>query len=50
MCLCIVLFQIYGISHPVRFIHQNECYCYPNNSELEINQSCSCVSEVITDY
>jgi len=28
-------------------MHQNECYCYPNNSELEANQSSSCVSEVI---
>ncbi|XP_022160904.1 uncharacterized protein LOC111027007 isoform X2 [Myzus persicae] len=33
--------EIYGISRPIRFIHQNECiYCYPNNSELETNHSC----------
>ncbi|KAE9540095.1 hypothetical protein AGLY_005347 [Aphis glycines] len=38
--------EIYGISHPIRFIHQNECiYCYPNNSELETNHCNSCVSQ-----
>ncbi|KAL4089566.1 hypothetical protein QTP88_024583 [Uroleucon formosanum] len=38
--------EIYGISHPIRFIHQNECiYCYPNNSELETNHHSSCASE-----
>ncbi|XP_026806114.1 uncharacterized protein LOC113549140 isoform X2 [Rhopalosiphum maidis] len=37
--------EIYGISHHIRFIHQNECiYCYPDNSELETNHCSSCVS------
>lgn len=38
--------EIYGISHPIRFIHQNECiYCYPINSELETNHCSGCVSQ-----